>query len=80
MAEIKDILEHNDFSLVVEHSGATGNNLSRAECEAIVNQEIGQSTPDRTMKFVVHTADNKWFLVYYIKQADKFLYEKMTAR
>ena len=80
MAEIKDILEHNDFSLVVEHSGATGNSLSRAECEAIVNQEIGQPTPERTMKFVVHTADNKWFLVYYIKQADKFLYERMTAK
>ena len=80
MIEIKDILEHNDFSLVVEHSGATGNNLSRAECEAIVNQAIGQDTPDNTLKFVVHTADDKWFLVYYIKSADKFLYEKLTAR
>ena len=78
--EIRQILEENDFSLVVEHSGATGNNLSRAECEAIVNQEIGQPTPERTMRFIVHTADDKWFLVFYIKQADKFLYEKLTAR
>ena len=80
MAELRDIIEHNEFSLVVEHSGATGNQLSRAECEAIVNQAIGQPTPDRTVKFIVHTADNKWFVVWYVKQADKFLYEKLTAR
>ena len=80
MAEIRDILEHNDFSLVVEHSGATGNNLSRAECEAIVNQEIGQSIPDNNVKFIVHTADDKWCVVWYAKAQDKFLYEKLTAR
>ena len=80
MAEIQTILEENDFSLVVEHSGATANNLSRAECEAIVQEYLGQPTPNRTVRFIVHTADDKWFLIFYIKQADKFLYEKLTAR
>ena len=80
MAELRGILEHNELSLIVEHSGATGNSLSRAECEAIVNEAIGQSVPNNNVKFIVHTADNKWFVVWYAKQADKFLYEKLTAR
>ena len=78
--EIRNILEENDFSLVVEHSGATGNNLSRAECEAIVQQEMGYPIPQNNVKFIVHTADDKWFVVWYAKAQDKFLYEKLTAR
>ena len=78
--DIRLILEEHDFSRVIEHSGAVGRGLSRAECEAIVQEAIGQPTPNNTVKFIVHTADDKWFLVYYIKSADKFLYEKLTAR
>ena len=80
MAELKDILEHNDFSLVIEYNGDVGRQLSRAECEAIVEQAIGQTTPDNNVRFVVHTANDKWFLIFYIESADKFLYEKLTAR
>ena len=80
MAELRDILEHNELVLVVEHNGATGNVLLRAECEAIVNQEMGYPIPQNNVKFIVHTADDKWFVVWYVKDADKFLFEKLTAR
>ena len=80
MAELKQILEKNDFSLVVEVPFDTGRQLSRTELELACELAIGESTPNRNVKFVIHSRDNKWFLVYYVKDADKFLYEKMTAR
>ena len=73
--EIRQILEENDFSRVIEYNGTTGNRLSRAECEAIVNP-----LPDRNVRFIVHTADDKWFLLMYIASHNTFLYEKLTAR
>ena len=78
--EIKTILEENDFSLVIEYNGSLGNNPNRGDFESVVNQVIGQDTPDRTMRFLVHSNNNKWFLVFYVKDQDKFLYEKLTAR
>jgi len=78
--ELKTILEENDFTLVVESSQDTGNNPSRSKLETICNEAIGQSTPTRSVRFIVHTNDDKWFLVLYIESADKFLYEKLTAR
>ena len=80
MAEIKTILEENDFSLVVEYSGDSNNTPNRAKLEDFVQEYLGQSTPNRTVRFIVHTANDKWFLIFYIKEADKFLYEKLTAR
>ena len=77
--ELSAILHDHDFTAVVEYSGNTGNNLSRGELESICTEAIGQSTPDNTVRFIVHTADDKWFLVLYVENADKFLYEKLTA-
>jgi len=78
--EIQQILEERDFSLAVDYPRDTGNNLSRAELEDICMYVIGQTVPNNTVSFRVKTADNKYFLIEYIKIWDKFLYEKMTAR
>ena len=78
--EIRQILEENDFSLVVEYNDRLPNNPDRADFEAIVQQVIGQNTPQRTMRFIAHSTNDKWFLVFYVKDQDKFLYEKLTAR
>ena len=78
--EIRDILEHNDFSRVIEYPQATGRHLSRFECEDMVNSVIGAPVPNNNVKFIVHTADDKWFVIWYAKEQDKFLYEKLTAR
>ena len=78
--ELSRILEENDFSKVLEYSGTTGNNPSRADFEDMVYEAVGHPTPNNTMRFIAHTANDKWFFVYYVKDADKFLYEKLTAR
>ena len=78
--ELSSILEDHDFSRVVEYSGRTGTTLSRWELEDICQQAIGTPTPLANAKSLVHTSDDKWFLVIYILRADKFLYEKLTVR
>jgi len=78
--ELSTILEENDFTLVVDYNQATGNTLSRGELEDIVFYAIGQSTPDNNVRFIVTTLDDKYFLVLYLKDKDKFLFEKLTAR
>ena len=78
--ELNTILEENDFTLVVDYTQVTGNSLSRTELEDIVFYAIGQSVPDNNVRFIVTTLDDKYFLVLYLKDKDKFLYEKLTAR
>ena len=78
--ELGQILEERDFSLAVEYPMNLGNTLSRGELEDICSLVIGQSTPNNSVKFIVKGLDNKYFLVYYIKKWDKFLFEKVTAR
>ena len=78
--ELGQILLERDFSLAVDYTSSTGNNLSRAELEDICNHVMGQPTPDNSVRFRVKTSDNKYFLVEYIKPWDKYLYEKMTVR
>ena len=80
MIEISKILSENDFSRVIEYNNDVGRQLSRTECEAIVQEAIGKPIPDNNVRFLVHTANDKWFLIIYVKNADKFLYEKLTAR
>ena len=78
--EIKNILERNTFTITVEYPQNTGNTLSRAEIEDIVFSEIGQNIPDNDVLFYVHTLDNKWFRLQYIKTQNTLLWEKLKAR
>jgi len=78
--EIKNILERNTFTITVEYPQNTGNTLSRTEIEDIVFSEIGQNIPDNDVKFFVHTLDNKFFEIQYLKGYDKFLWNKAKVR
>ena len=78
--EIKNILKNEDFTLVVEYSKNLPNTPSRSKLEDVVQEAIGKTVPDNTVKYLVHSANDKWFLVYYVKDADVFLFEKLTAR
>ena len=69
-----------DFTPFIEYNGNLGNGLSRSECESIVNSVIGKNTPDNDYKFLVKGTDDKYFIVFYVKSIDKFLFEKLTAR
>ena len=75
--DIRQILEENDFSRVIEYPIATGKKLSRQECESIVYATIGQTTPPNAVRFIVHTADGHWFLVFY--NNNEFIYEKLSV-
>jgi len=78
--ELGQILEERDFSLTIDYPSNLGNTLSRGELEDITNMVIGQPIPNNTVRFVVRGLDNKYFLVYYVKPWDKFLWERLTAR
>jgi len=78
--ELAAILNEMDFTPFIEYNGNLGNGLSRSECESIVNSVIGQNTPNNDYKFLVKSTDDKYFVVFYVKSIDKFLFEKLTAR
>jgi len=79
-AEIKDILERNDFSIKVDYPVKVKNTLSRGELEDIVEFVTGNPIPENDVKFIIKSLDNKYFLVEYIKSWDKFLWKKMIDR
>ena len=78
--ELGQILEERDFSLAVDYPVATGTGLSRSELESICQSVIGQPVPNNSVRFRVKSADNKYFLVEYIKPWDKFLWKRMGVR
>jgi hypothetical protein len=78
--DLVNILRDNDFSRVIDYPNNLGNGLSRGECEDICQQEFGVSIPRKTVRFLVRGADDKYFFVVYVKDWDKFLFEKLTAR
>ena len=78
--DIKEVFLLESLDPVFESTLSTGNNPNRSEFESMSQEFFGTSTPPKNFKAIVHTADNKWFLLAYVKAADKFLYEKLTAR
>jgi hypothetical protein len=69
-----------DVTPIFESNEDWGNTPSRAKFENLINMVYGQPTPTYDLKFIVYTTDNKFFFVYYLKQYDKFLYEKLAKR
>ncbi len=78
--ELGQILIERDFGMVIDYPVSLGNTLSRSELEDICTAAIGQSTPNNNVRFTVHSLDDKWFVVYYFKDFDKFIFERYTAR
>ena len=78
--ELRDVFAIEDLTPKFDYNQSTGNNLSRGELEDICNVFLGISVPAKGFKFVVKTADDKVFLVAYIKDWDLFAYEKLTTR
>ena len=78
--ELGQILLERDFSMIVDYPMKTKNTLSRGELEDICQHVLGQNVPNETVRFIVKSLDNKYFLVMYIKPWDKFLWNKMKVR
>jgi hypothetical protein len=78
--EIGQLMMERDFTPVFESNEDWTNTPSRAKFENLINMVYGQATPDKNLKFIVYTTDDKFFFVYYLKDYDKFLYEKLAKR
>jgi hypothetical protein len=65
---------------VFESSEQWTNTPSRAKFENLMNTVYGTPTPPKNLEFIVSTLDDKFFMVFYSKQHDKFLYEKLAKR
>jgi hypothetical protein len=84
MAEIKTILERNDFTEKINYSGSLGNTPSRAKINDMIAEWTNGSILDgqlpRDVRFLVKDDDGKWFLFMYYKPEDTYLFEKLTHR
>jgi hypothetical protein len=69
-----------DLTPVFESNEDWTNTPSRAKFENLIQLVYGQPTPTYDLQFIVKTTDNKFFFVHYVKQYDKFLYEKLAKR
>jgi len=79
MADLKDIMEDNDFTIHLETLDSVGNQLSRSEIESILTAG-GVTIPlTRDVSFIVSTGDNKYFSITYLESIDKYAYEKLTG-
>jgi hypothetical protein len=56
------------------------NTPSRAKFENLMQLVYGVSTPPKNLEFIVKTTDDKYYIVFYTVQHDKFLYEKLAKR
>ena len=80
MAELKNIMERNDFTVELLTTQSTGNTLSRAEIDqALIENGFTGQLP-RNVTFFLGTADNKIFQLTYFKTLDKYGYEKLTVK
>ena len=78
--EIAQLAMERDFTPVFETNESWNNTPSRANFETLIQLVYGQPTPTYDLKFIAKTTNDKFFFVYYIKQYDKFLYEKLAKR
>ena len=64
---------------VFETNEDWGSRPSRTKFENLMNLVYGQ-LPAKNLEFIVKSLDSKYFIVFYLKDDDKFLYEKLTAK
>ena len=79
MAEIKDILETNEFRLELSSANNLPNQPSRIELDAVL-VENGYSLPlQRSATFFVSSANGKLFNVTRFEPIGIYAYEKLTV-
>ena len=80
MAELRDILEINDFKVLLTTAGSLPNNPSRNDIELILI-ENGYTDPlINEVSFSMVDSNEKIFNVTYYPSIDKYGYEKLTVR
>ena len=84
MAELDYILAENDFTLDIDYSGAFGRDPSRVEINDMVAEvtsgEILDGKLKNNRKLLVFDIDGKCWLMFYLANRDKWLFEKLGIR
>ncbi len=79
MAELKKILETNDFKHLLTTTGTLGNNPSRIQIEMVL-MENGFTEPlANEVTFSMIDSNDKMFNVTYYASIDLYGYEKLTV-
>ncbi len=79
MAELKDILEVNDFKHLMITAGTLNNKPSRAQIEMVLLENGFTEPLTNEVTFSMIDKDDKMFNVTYYASIDKYGYEKLTV-
>ncbi len=78
MAELKLILEDNDFTLSFKSVNTLPNQLTRAQIEDVLTDN-GVTLPlIKSNNFYLRAVNGKGFVVIYSLEEDTYYYEKLT--
>ncbi len=78
MAELRDILQNNDFKLYLQSVNTLPNTPTRAQIEDVLSDN-GVSLPlPRNNMFYIRAVGGRTFLVVYNKEIDEYYFEKLT--
>lgn len=75
--ELKDIMEDNDFSLLIETSVNLGTTLSRLEIEEALVLNNVTLPLSSAVRFGL-TDGSRYFLVMYLVAKDIYVYERLS--
>jgi len=79
MAELKDILEKNDFKHLMVTTGTLSNKPSRQDIELVLIENGITAPLLNEVTFSMIDADEKVFNVTYFPHISKYGYEKLTV-
>jgi len=75
MAEIRDILETNDFTVVIATTVSLPNNLSEAEIDLVLSETGNQNPKIRDVSFFI-TSPGKVFKITWLQDTSQYVYLK----
>ena len=76
MAEIRDILETNDFTVNIVTTVSLPNNLSEAEIDLVLSETGNQNPKINDVSFFL-SSPNKVFAVSWLQDNNHYVYVKM---
>jgi len=79
MADLKDILEVNDFKHLMITTGSLGNNPDRTKIEMVLIENGFTEPLANEVTFSIVDISEKMFNVTYYPSIDRYGYEKLTV-
>ena len=76
MAELRDILETNDFTVNITTTVSLPNNLTEAEIDLVLSETGNQNPKINDVSFFL-SSPGKIFIVHWLQDNSKYVYIKL---